>query len=175
MVPSDLQISSFADDHSIKKSFKANNRHQELEVKEQKEWCMLNIKQWMDQMRLKMNPSKTEYIYFHNHQQLKKCSEDQIDIARDLIVRLTTIHYLEVWMDQSLNFKEHVTWKYQAGMLNFLRLRSIRYLLDNKTTANLCLSLCMSHGDYCNSVLYGLPDCNLNKLQCLQNMCACLW
>ena len=25
---------------------------------------MLNIKNWMDEMRLKMNPSKTEFIYF---------------------------------------------------------------------------------------------------------------
>ena len=144
----------------------------ELEVKKQQEWCMLNIKQWMDQMRLKMNPSKTEYIYFGNHQQLKRCTENQIDIASDLIVRSTVVHYLGVWMDQSLNLKEHVTHKCQAGMLNFLRLRSIRHLLDNKTTANLCLSLCMSHVDYCNSILCGLLDCTLNKLQHLQNMCA---
>ena len=89
MVPSDLHISSFADDHSIRKSFKANNWHQELEVKEQQGRCMLNIKQWMDQMRLKMNPSKTEYIYFGNIQQLKKCSEHQIDITQWLNSKTT--------------------------------------------------------------------------------------
>ena len=33
---------------------------------------MLNIKKWMDQMQLKMNPSKTEYIYFGNIMQIKK-------------------------------------------------------------------------------------------------------
>ena len=77
-------------------------------------------------------------------------------------------------MDEALNFKENVTHKCQAAMLNLLRLRSIRHLLDTKTSANLCLSLCMSHVDYCNSVLYGLPAVTTNKLQCLQNMCACL-
>ena len=132
------------------------------------------MKLWMDQMRLKMNPSKTEYIYFGNNQQLKKCSEKEIDITGDLIVRSSTIRYLGVWMDESLNFKEHVTHKCQAAMLNLLRLRSIRHLLDTKMTAYLCLSLCMSHVDYCNSVLYGLPAVTTNKLQCLQNMCACL-
>ena len=64
VVPPNLHINGFADDHSITDSFKANNRQQEFEVKHQQEQCMLNIKQWMDQTRLKMNPSKTEYIYF---------------------------------------------------------------------------------------------------------------
>ena len=121
-----------------------------------------------------MNPSKTKYIYFGNQQQLKKCSEKDINIASDLIVRSPIIHYLGMWMDESLTYKEHVTHKCQAAMLNLLRLRSIRHLLDTKTRANLCLSLCMSHVDYCNSALYGLPAVTINKLQHLQNMCACL-
>ena len=77
-------------------------------------------------------------------------------------------------MDEALNFREHVTHRCKAAMLNLLILRSIRHLLDAKTSANLYLSLCMSHVDYCNSVLYGLPAVTTNKLQQLQNMCACL-
>ena len=171
VVPNDLEISGFADDHSICKSFKANNRKQELKVKKHQEHCMLNIKKWMDQMQLKMNPCKTEYIYFGNIMQIKKCSENSIDVA-GVLIRSDIIRYLGVWMDQSLNLKQHVTKKCQAGVLNFLRLRSIHHLLDTTNTANLCLSLCMSHVDYCNSALYGLPDTTIKKLQHLQNMCA---
>ena len=43
VVPENLEISGFADDHSIRDKFKANNRQQELEVKQQ-ECCMLKIK-----------------------------------------------------------------------------------------------------------------------------------
>ena len=57
-------------------------------------------------------------------------------------------------------------------MANFIRIRSIRHLLDTDTTAGLCLSLCISHIDYCNSLLYGVPQSSLNKLQRVQNMCA---
>ena len=105
MVPNDLQISGFADDHSIRKSFNANSRKQELEVKKHQEHCVLNIKKWMDQMQLKMNPSKTEYIYFGNIIQIKKCLENSIDVAGGLIIRSDIIRYLGVWMDQSLNLK----------------------------------------------------------------------
>ena len=59
-------------------------------------------------------------------------------------------------------------------MLNFLRIKSIRHLLDEEATVGLCLSLCISHLDYCNSALYGLPDTSINKLQQIQNMCAWL-
>ena len=59
-------------------------------------------------------------------------------------------------------------------MFNFLRIKSIRHLLDEDTTDSLCLSLCISHLDYCNSLLYGLPDTSLAKFQRIQNMCACL-
>ena len=57
-------------------------------------------------------------------------------------------------------------------MINFKRIHSIRHLLDNKTTESICLSLCVSHLDYCNSVLYGLPTVTLSKLQRVQNMCV---
>ena len=59
-------------------------------------------------------------------------------------------------------------------MLNFIRVRSIRHLLSQDTTASLLLSLCISHLDYCNSILYGLPNSTIKKMQCIQNMCACL-
>ena len=59
-------------------------------------------------------------------------------------------------------------------MLNFLRIRSIHHLLTEDTTSSLVLSLCVSHLDYCNSVLYGLPDITIGKMQKIQNMCACL-
>ena len=75
-------------------------------------------------------------------------------------------------MDGHLNYKLHVTKKCQAAMFNYFKIRSIRHLLDATTTARLCLSLCVSHLDYYNSVLYSLPDVTIHKLQRVQNMCA---
>lgn len=59
-------------------------------------------------------------------------------------------------------------------MHNYFKIRSIRHILDTPTTAHLCLSLCILHLDYCNSVLYGLPECTINKLHRVQNMCVYL-
>ena len=56
-------------------------------------------------------------------------------------------------------------------MLNYFKIKGIRRLLDIPTTTHLCLSLCISHLDYCNSLLYALPDTTINRLQRNWNMC----
>ena len=174
VVPPDLQLSGFADDDSIRNTFKASDRAAEKEAMSRVETCMLNIKHWMDSTCLKMNPAKIEFIYFGHPTQQRKCSENSVNVAEDLIVRSATVWYLSVWMDSGLTFKQHITKKCQTAMLNFLKIRSICQYLDREITERLVLSLCMSHIDYCNNLLYGLPECSISKLQRVQNMCACL-
>ena len=101
IVPNDLQLSSFADDHSIRRTFRASNRVGELATKSVMENCLINIKKWMDETRLKMNPSKTEFIYFGHNRQLTKCITHTIEVAGDLIARTDLIKYLGVWMGPS--------------------------------------------------------------------------
>ena len=174
MVPDDLQLSGFADDHSVRKAFKAGNTNEEISTISKLESCLLSIKQWMDQVGLKMNPSKMEFIYFGNAPQLLKCTIDSINVAGDLILRSDVIRYLGVWLNATLNFKLHVTKKCKAAMINFIRIRGICHLLTDKAASSLVLSLCVSHLDYCNAALYGLPDTTIGRMQRVQNMCACL-
>ena len=174
MVPEDLHLSGFGDDHSIRKAFKAGNKQQEMDTKATMKSCMLKIKHWMDTVHLKMNPSKTEFIYFRGRQQLKKCLAEDLNLAGDFIIRSHSIKYLGTHLDENLKYKQHVNKKCQAAMYNYFKIRSIRKLLDIPTGTCLCLSLCISYPDYCNSLLYGLPDTTINRLQRVQNMCACL-
>ena len=172
VVPDDLQLSGFADDHSIRKTFKAGNVNEEINTIIKLESCLLSIKQWMDQARLKMNPSKTEFIYFGNAPQLHKCTTDSINVTGDLILRSDAIRYLGVWLDATLNFKLHVTKKCKAAMANIIRIRGIHHLLTEEAASSLVLSLCVSHLDYCNAALYGLPDITISRMQRVQNMCV---
>ena len=109
VVPQDLQLSGFADDHSVRRSFKASDRQEECATNAKLEQCLLNVKKWMDEARLKMNPAKTEFIYFGNIRQIQKCTISTINVAGDLILRSDTIKYLGVWLDSGLSLKTHVT------------------------------------------------------------------
>ena len=109
IVPSDLHLSGFADDHAVRKEFKVNDRNAELQTKEEIKECMVNIRQWMDQVRLKMNSVKTELIYFGSKVQLGKCVVTHLNVNDEIVEQATTIKYLAAWLDAQLTFKEHTT------------------------------------------------------------------
>ena len=121
------------------------------------ETCMPNIKHWMDTMQLKMCPSKLNHIFW-KQDSAKEVLVNDLNIAGDLVLRSHTIRYLGAHLDENLNYKLHVNKKCQVAMFNYFKIRSIRNILDVPTTMCLCLSLCISHLDYCNSLLYGLPE-----------------
>ena len=82
------------------------------------------------------------------------------------------------WMDQ-VRFKmnsaeEHTTNKCQTAIINYLCIRNICHLLTDSSCLALLLSLCVSHLDYANTLLYGLPATTRDKFQRIQSMCACL-
>ena len=73
----DLKLNGIADDHSVRKTFKLDQleHHQELNTIAVIEKSMLDIiKSWIDAVRLKMNNSKTEFIYFGGPRQLENVS-----------------------------------------------------------------------------------------------------
>ena len=73
-------------------------------------------------MHLKMNPNKTEFIYFGSRPQLKKCRAESLRVSSDLIPRTDTIRYLGVYMDSHLSYKHHFTKKCQAAMFNYFKI-----------------------------------------------------
>ena len=109
IIPSDLHLSGFAGDHSVRKEFRANDRNAELQTKEDVEECMVNIRSWMDQVRLKMNSAKIKFIYFRSKVQLKKCVVTHLNINDEIVKRAMVIKYLGAWLGAQLTFKEHAT------------------------------------------------------------------
>ena len=60
----------------------------------------------------------------------------------------------------------------QIAMLNIQRLKQIRYSLTTDVCKCLVQCLVLSHLDYANAILIGLPKCDINKLQKIQNIAA---
>ena len=80
--------------------------------------------------------------------------------------------YLGAYLDSSLSFKEQIKMKCKSAMINLLKIRAARKFLSRKACIKMVISLVISHLDYANSLLVGLPQVSLNKLQRVQNMAA---
>ena len=168
----DLTLQGFADDHFIRTSFDPNDvEEQQLKVQEL-EKAMSDMKVWMDQMRLKLNPDKTEFVMFGHYKQMKKVQVDSLNVGSDCIQRSDYVKCLGSWLDTNLNMKEHVKRKAKVAMYNLRKIRTLRKYLTSDASATLVLTLVMSHIDYCNSILIEVPEITLKPFQRIQNIAA---
>ena len=62
IVPEEVCLNGFADDHSLKRSFKADDRKAEHTTISILQNCLKDVKLWMDENILQMNDGKTEFI-----------------------------------------------------------------------------------------------------------------
>ena len=154
-IPSHITINGFADDHSIRKTYKGSDRQQEISTKQELEHTFNNIKIWMDKMGLKLNTDKTEYIQFGSWKQLEKNGKEPLVAGSDLIQMSNVVRYTGWFLDQSLTFNNHICQKRRAAMGNLTWIKSIRKYLSKDACATLVLMLCISHLDYRNALLYG--------------------
>ena len=139
-MPPNISVYGFADDHTAITPFKPTPAAETLAISELQD-CAIIINDWMNANKLKMNTSKTEFIMFGSRPQLNKCSTKVITICGDQIKLQPCIRYLGAFLDDTLNFKEHVKRKCQTAMFNYFKIKSIRKFLTKEVTEVLCLSL----------------------------------
>ena len=117
-IPKEIDLDGFADDHGYKNSFPAKSRNKETaRINKLKEWSR-DIKTWMDENRLKMNNSKTEFcnvwIETTSTEMYHKCNKHQW--RRNTIIRL---HKVSMKLDQctvvlqDLHHKEISRWQWE--------------------------------------------------------------
>ena len=74
-------LNAFADDHSICRDYVAGNTNEMNNLKKDLKKNLDSIGHWMDQMRLKLNPDKTELISFGGRAQLKNGTIGSIGVG----------------------------------------------------------------------------------------------
>ena len=87
-----------------------------------------------------------------------------------MVERSAQVKLLGTWLDEHLSFGYHIMQKCKNAMLSIYKIRNLRRYLSIKTCQVLIHSLVFSHLDYCNSLLYGLPECVIGKLQWVQDI-----
>ena len=93
-----------------------------------------------------------------------------IQMSAGVSVASTGVHFAEavkllgVTLDPVLTFNQHVTDVVRACMYHTRALRHIRSLLTVAAAKSIATSIVGARLDYCNSLLYGTSECNLDRL-----------
>ena len=172
VVPDEIDLHGFADNHVLKNSFSDSSRVDEKESILSLEYTLVNVKSWMDQNMLKMNDDKTEFIMFATRRQLEKCVTTSIDVNNTTVNCSPTIKYLGALLDQHLQLSQHIIKKCRTAMINLQMIKFLCPSLTQETAHMLMRGLVMSHLDYCNAIFAGLPKVLLKILQKVQNITA---
>ena len=136
--------------------------------------CIRDIRFWMLNNDLKFNDGKTEFLIIGSSQQLEKLHNITIRVGESDIHPVPLARNLGCWFDSRLSVTStsHITKICASSFYYIYNIRRIRKYLSRQSTEILVHAFITSRLDYCNGLLYGLPDCLLNKRQRVQSACA---
>ena len=89
------------------------------------------------------------------------------------IVSSNSARNLGVIFDKCMKLDYHISSVCKSTYFHLRNIGSIRSILSNDACAQLIHSLVTVRLDYCNSILYGLPDSSLYRLHKIQNTDCC--
>ena len=131
-----------------------------------------DLKAWMIHHQLQLNDSKIEILVITTPSSAGKHNLTDVVIGDSILKRTTVARNLGVMFDSAFNIKSQVSKLCQAAYYHLHIIRSIRHCLIQNASEFLVHALVMSRLDYGNSLLYGLPDLLLDKLQRAQHAAA---
>lgn len=162
----------YADDSQLYLAFKPVNKLSIQETIHRIEQCLDDIVMWMNTNMLKLNADKTELILFASENNSKKVSDVSITVDGAVIKQSQSVRNLGAYLDSNMKLDTHVNSVCRNCYAQLRQIGHIRPYLTLNATKSLINSLVTSRMDYCNALLYGVPQQLLNKLQTAQNTAA---
>ena len=132
--------------------------------------CLTDISQWMSAHHLKINLDKTEPPFLPG----KGSPTHDLTITFDnsVVAPTQTVRILVVTPNSQLSLTADITATTRSCRYMLHNIRRICPLLSQNAAQVLVQALIISHLDYCNSLLAGLPASAIQPLQLIQNAAA---
>ncbi|XP_058023146.1 uncharacterized protein LOC131190137 [Ahaetulla prasina] len=132
--------------------------------------CLEAVRVWMGRNRLKLNPSKTEWLWMPapRYSQLQM----RLSVGGESLAPMERVRNLGVLLDGRLSFEEHLTTVSRRAFYQVRLICQLRPFLDRDALCTVTHALVTSRLDYCNALYMGLPLKSTRRLQLVQNAAA---
>jgi hypothetical protein len=135
--------------------------------------CINDVNGWMSSNRLKLNPAKTEFLW---------CSTPRmahhIDYITPFVIDGATISpaksakLLGAYFDSELSMTRHISSTVSTCFYQLRRLKAVRRSLPLEAAKTIISSFVTSRVDYCNGLLAGITQRQVDRLQSILNASA---
>ena len=142
------------------------------DVTNQLETCVAEIREWMTSNLLILNEDKTEIIQFSARSKKDVERLASFCVGNSSIAPTDCVRNLGVYFDCDGLQTSNINQICKSAYYSLYRISKIRSLLDQKSCEKLIHAFVTSRVDYCNSILCGLSENDLRKLQSVQNSAA---
>ena len=115
-----IRIHVYADDTQIYVSCAASDRQP---AATRLLACVSEIESWMSSNRLKLNASKTEFIWIGTRRQLSKVEEEALMVCVQSVTPMVKVRDLGVYIDRELTMEAHVSNTVRGCMYQLRQLR----------------------------------------------------
>ena len=134
--------------------------------------CVEKIESWLRCNRLRMNAEKTQVIWLGTSQQIAKVGENEIQLSSARVRVSTSVIDLGFSIDNQLSMSDHIASICRSCHFQLRQLRAVRRSLTTAAAKTLVHAFVGGRIDYCNSLLSGVSDSLLQRLQLIQNAAA---
>ena len=159
---------SFADDTQLRKSAPP---HHVSEFVQSMQECIHDVKVWMSSKKLKLNDDKTEAVIVSSQRM-----STSLPMPDSPTVGTSNVHVLSICQNSRCDARyafdpEKPGFKSRQNCKFWTPTHQLHSSLSFcRATQKLVLAFIMSRLDYCNSLLYGCPQCLISRLQKVQRM-----
>ena len=134
--------------------------------------CICDIGPWMIHHQLMLNDGKTEFLIVGSRKQRTKVNIDHIHEGTSEIKPADSVRNLGTWFDSMMSMAAHVGKVCSKAFFGLYKIRQIRKFLSEDSTKILIHVFVASHIDYCNSLPFGIPQYQIDRLQNVLNAAA---
>ena len=163
-----LQFMLYADDIQMYITFEKSDSSIAMD---KLSYCAQDVMSWMVNNKLVCNASKTEVVHFSSRFLLRN-PISEITLNGDVIESSPAARDLGVSLDHYLKMSTRVNDLCRTAILALKRISRIRRYLNSACCEQLVHAFVSSRLDYSNSLLIGLPDKEISKIQRIQNSAA---
>ena len=121
--------------------------------------------------KLKLNKDKTELIAISS-QHRPRPQLDTLTFGSESVFSTNAARNIGVTMDDKINFEKQVASISKSYFCHIRNIARIRRFLSEESTKALVHAFVTCRLDNCNSLLFGLPKNQIEKLQSVQNCAA---